>query len=48
MLEYGALVVGYRALLIVVAILYAAAFVDGSIASRRRPNPVVASDGAGS
>ena len=34
-LEYGALVIGYRALLIVVAAVYGLAFVDGAVASRR-------------
>ena len=38
-LEYGALVVGYRALLIVVAALYGVAFVDGAIAPRRAGGP---------
>ena len=47
-LEYGALVVGYRALLIVVAILYAAAFVTGRSHLAGGPGSVVASEGAGS
>jgi hypothetical protein len=37
-LEYGALVVGYRALLIVVAVLYGAAFVTGRSHLAGRPN----------
>ncbi|MCD6021708.1 MAG: spermidine synthase [Actinomycetia bacterium] len=46
-LEYGALVVGYRALLIVVAILYAAAFITGrTYLVGPPPNPVIASEGA--
>ena len=40
-LEYGALVVGYRALLIVVALLYALAFVTGRSPLRARTTEVV-------
>jgi hypothetical protein len=40
-LEYGALVVGYRALLIVVALLYALAFVTGRSSLRARTTEVV-------
>jgi hypothetical protein len=46
-LEYGALMVGYRALLIVVAVLYAAAFFTGrSHLAGPPPTSVVASEGA--
>ena len=46
-LEYGALMVGYRALLIVVAVLYAAAFFTGrSHLAGPPPISVVASEGA--
>ena len=48
-LEYGALVIGYRALLVVVAILYAAAFFTGrSHLAAQPPSSVIASAGAGS
>jgi hypothetical protein len=46
-LEYGALMVGYRALLIVVAVLYAAAFITGrSHLAGPPPTSVVAGEGA--
>jgi hypothetical protein len=45
-LEYGALVIGYRALLIVVAALYAAAFVTGRSHLLGRPTGVGVEDGA--
>jgi hypothetical protein len=46
-LEYGALVIGYRALLVVVAVLYAAAFLTGRSHLAGRPtDPALAREGA--
>ena len=44
-LEYGALLVGYRALLIVVALLYALAFVAGRAHLRARTREALAAEG---